>query len=113
MACASPAGTVTANAAPSSPAARTRAAKRRPGSGRAVGWGTVVTTSGRRWELLTSGRGQAARAGYNGGQTLRVDSFSLSVAVRPDQVLDDDAVEALAAVVRPHDADLRMWREAD
>jgi hypothetical protein len=42
-----------------------------------------------------------------------VASFSLYVALRPDQLLDDDAVEALAGVVRPGDADLRIWREAD
>jgi hypothetical protein len=42
-----------------------------------------------------------------------VDSFSLYVALRPDQLLDDDAVEALAAVVRPDDEALRLWREAD
>jgi hypothetical protein len=42
-----------------------------------------------------------------------VDSFSLYVALRPDQLLDDAAVDALAAVVRPADADLRIWREAD
>jgi hypothetical protein len=42
-----------------------------------------------------------------------VDSFSLYVALRPDQLLDDDAVEALAAVVRPDDEGLRVWREPD
>lgn len=42
-----------------------------------------------------------------------MDSFSLYVALRPDRLLDDDAVEALAAVVRPDDADLRIWREVD
>jgi hypothetical protein len=42
-----------------------------------------------------------------------VNSFSLYVALRPDQVLDDDADEALAAVVRPDDEALRMWREPD
>jgi hypothetical protein len=42
-----------------------------------------------------------------------VDSFSLYVALRPDRLLDDDDVEALAAAVRPGDADLRIWRESD
>jgi hypothetical protein len=42
-----------------------------------------------------------------------VDSFSLYVALRPEQRLDDDAVEALAAAVRPDDEELRIWREAD
>ena len=42
-----------------------------------------------------------------------MDSFSLYVALRPDRLLDDDAVAALAGVVRPDDAELRIWREAD
>jgi hypothetical protein len=42
-----------------------------------------------------------------------VESFSLYVALRPDHPPEDDTVEALAAVVRPGDEDLRIWREAD
>lgn len=42
-----------------------------------------------------------------------MDSFSLYVALRPDQLLDDDAVGALAAVVRADDEELRIWREPD
>jgi hypothetical protein len=41
-----------------------------------------------------------------------VDTFTLFVALRPDQPLDDAAVDALGAVVRPEDDDLRIWREA-
>jgi len=41
-----------------------------------------------------------------------VDTFTLFVALRPDQPLDDDTVDAVGAVVRPEDDDLRIWREA-
>ena len=46
-------------------------------------------------------------------QTAGVDTFTLYVALRPDAPQDNDAVDALAAVVRPGDRDLRIWREAD
>jgi hypothetical protein len=42
-----------------------------------------------------------------------VDTFTLYVALRPDGPLDDAGVDALAAVLRPGDEDLRIWREAD
>jgi hypothetical protein len=42
-----------------------------------------------------------------------VDTFTLYVALRPDHRLDDDAVESLAAVVRPDEQGLRIWREAE
>ena len=64
-------------------------------------------------EALTSGGGTAPGTGYSCGQTLAVDSFSLYVALRPDRLLDDDDLEAVAAAVRPGDADLRIWRETD
>jgi hypothetical protein len=41
-----------------------------------------------------------------------VDTFTLFVALRPDQPLDDAAVDVLGAVLRPDDDDLRIWREA-
>ncbi len=41
-----------------------------------------------------------------------MDTFTLFVALRPDQPLDDDAVDAIGALVRPEDDDLRIWREA-
>jgi hypothetical protein len=63
--------------------------------------------------VLTPGGGTATGGGYTCGQTPAVDSYSLYVALRPDHLLDDDAVEALTALVRPGDADLRIWREAD
>jgi hypothetical protein len=40
-----------------------------------------------------------------------VDTFTLFLALRPDQPLDDDAVDALAAALGPRDEDLRVWRE--
>jgi hypothetical protein len=40
-----------------------------------------------------------------------VDTFTLFLALRPEQPLDDDAVDALAAALRPGDEDLRVWRE--
>ncbi len=40
-----------------------------------------------------------------------MDTFTLFVVLRPDRPLDDDAVEAIGALVRPGD-DLRIWREA-
>ena len=64
-----------------------------------------------RRHLACAWRGSSA--GYSGGQTPAVDTFSLYVALRPDRLLDDDAVEQVAAQVRPGDADLRIWREAD
>ena len=42
-----------------------------------------------------------------------MDTFTLYVALRPEDRPDDDAVAALAAVIRPDDADLRIWREVD
>jgi hypothetical protein len=40
-----------------------------------------------------------------------VDTVTLFLALRPDRPLDDAAVEALAAVLRPGDGELRVWRE--
>jgi hypothetical protein len=40
-----------------------------------------------------------------------VDTFTLFLALRPEQPLDDDAVDALGAALRPGDEDLRIWRE--
>lgn len=60
-----------------------------------------------------TGGGAASGGGYSGGQNPAVDSFSLYVALRPDQLLDDAAVEDVAADVRPGDPDLRIWREPD
>lgn len=40
-----------------------------------------------------------------------MDTFTLFLALRPEQPLDDDAVDALAAALRPRDEDLRVWRE--
>jgi len=40
-----------------------------------------------------------------------VDTFSLFVTLRPEQPLDDAAVDAAGAVLRPGDDDLRLWRE--
>jgi hypothetical protein len=40
-----------------------------------------------------------------------VDTFTLFLALRPDRPLDDEAVDALGAAVRPGDDDLRVWRE--
>ena len=40
-----------------------------------------------------------------------MDTFTLFLALRPDQPLDDGAVDALGAAVRPGDDDLRVWRE--
>jgi hypothetical protein len=40
-----------------------------------------------------------------------VDTFTLFLALRPEQLLDDDAVDALGAELRPGDTDLRVWRE--
>ncbi|SOD93961.1 hypothetical protein [Blastococcus haudaquaticus] len=40
-----------------------------------------------------------------------MDSFTLFLALRPDGPLDDAAVGALGAELRPDDGDLRVWRE--
>ena len=40
-----------------------------------------------------------------------MDTFTLFLALRPDQPLHDGAVDALGAAVRPGDDDLRVWRE--
>ncbi len=64
---------------------------------------------------LLPGGGAGRHCGYStdrAGQTAAVHTFTLFVALRPDQPLDDDAVDALGAVVRPGDDDLRLWREA-
>jgi hypothetical protein len=53
-------------------------------------------------------------AGYSGigrGHTLAVASFTLFLALRPEQPLDDRAVDALGAVLRPGDDELHIWRE--
>jgi hypothetical protein len=64
---------------------------------------------------LLPGGGARWDAGYTqdrAGQTAAVDTFTLVVALRPDRSLDDAAVDALGAAVRPGDDDLRIWREA-
>ena len=38
-------------------------------------------------------------------------TFTLYVALRADQPLDDDALDALALVVRPDDDERCMWRD--
>jgi hypothetical protein len=40
-----------------------------------------------------------------------VESFTLFLAHRPDDQLDDAAVDALGATLRPDDDALRIWRE--
>jgi hypothetical protein len=40
-----------------------------------------------------------------------VDTYALFLALRPERPLDDAAVDALGAVIRPGDDDLRIWRE--
>jgi hypothetical protein len=40
-----------------------------------------------------------------------VDTFTLFLALRPEQPMDDGAVDALGAALRPGDDDLRIWRE--
>jgi hypothetical protein len=44
--------------------------------------------------------------------TLAVDSFTLFLALRPERPLEDAAVDALVAVLRPGDDDLHVWRES-
>ncbi len=41
-----------------------------------------------------------------------MDTFTLFLALRPDEPLDDDAVDAVGAALRPGDDDLRVWRES-
>jgi hypothetical protein len=50
-------------------------------------------------------RGRAAH-------TRAVDSFTLFLALRPERPLEDAAVDALGAVLRPGDDDLHVWRES-
>ena len=57
------------------------------------------------------GAASAAPAGV--AQTHPVPSFTLSVALRSSAPLDDTAVDTLRAVLRPDDAELRVWREPD
>lgn len=40
-----------------------------------------------------------------------MDTFTLFLALRPEPLLDAAAVDALSAVLRPGDDDLRVWRE--
>ena len=40
-----------------------------------------------------------------------MDTFTLFLALRPEQPLDDAAVDSLRASLRPEDDDLRIWRE--
>ncbi len=40
-----------------------------------------------------------------------MDTFTLFLALRPDEPLDDDAVDAVGAAL-PGDDDLRVWRES-
>lgn len=40
-----------------------------------------------------------------------MDTFTLFLALRPDEPVDDAAVAALAAELRPGDDALRVWRE--
>lgn len=42
-----------------------------------------------------------------------MDTFTLYVALRPEQPLDGAAVDALDTVVRPGDDDRRIWTEPD
>jgi hypothetical protein len=72
-----------------------------------VGSGMVPTSS----RSLVTGGGTRGGAGYSGRHTLAVDTFTLFLALRPDRPLDDEAVDALGAAVRPGDDDLRVWRE--
>ncbi|MGY2066816.1 hypothetical protein [Blastococcus sp. SYSU DS0619] len=39
--------------------------------------------------------------------------YTLALALRSSAPLDDDAVDAVRAVLRPDDAGLRVWREPD
>ena len=43
--------------------------------------------------------------------TLAVDTFTLFLALRPDQSVDDAVVDALGAALRPGDDELRVWHE--
>lgn len=40
-----------------------------------------------------------------------MDTFTLFLAVRPEQPLDDAALDALTVDLRPGDDGLRVWRE--
>ncbi|WP_324274371.1 hypothetical protein [Blastococcus brunescens] len=40
-----------------------------------------------------------------------MDTFTLFLALRPEPLLDDAAVDALGSALRPGDHDLRVWRE--
>ena len=40
-----------------------------------------------------------------------MDTYALFLALRPERPLDDAAVDALGAVLRPEDDDLRIWRK--
>ncbi|HEY0506729.1 MAG TPA: hypothetical protein VGD12_01580 [Blastococcus sp.] len=42
-----------------------------------------------------------------------MDSFTLYVALRPDALVDDAAIDALGAVLRPDDDERRIWTEPD
>ncbi|TFV76026.1 hypothetical protein E4P39_09025 [Blastococcus sp. CT_GayMR19] len=42
-----------------------------------------------------------------------MDSYTLYVALRADRCLDDAAVAAVGAPLRPDDEDLCIWRDAD
>ena len=75
------------------------------------GTGIALTS----FRLAVTGRGAARDAGYSAigrGHTLAVDTFTLFLALRSERPLDDAAVDALGAVLRPGDDDLRIWRES-
>ena len=42
-----------------------------------------------------------------------MDSFTLYVALRPEQPPDDAGVDALGTVLRPEDGERRIWIEPD
>jgi hypothetical protein len=91
--------------------AATAAGRRRVTGGTGIGSGIVLTSF--RWAV--TGRGAGGDAGYSAtgrGHTFAVDTFTLFVALRPDRPLDGAAVDALGAVLRPDDEDLRIWPEA-
>ena len=47
------------------------------------------------------------------GRLAAVESFTLYVTLRAARPLDDAAVAAVSAALRPDDEDLRVWRDED
>jgi hypothetical protein len=90
--------------------AATSGGSRRENGGRGIGSG-IRSPLLRRRAADSRERDRAAIRIQGLPQTRSVPTFTLYVALRAGQPLDDDAVDALALVLRPEDDERCMWRD--